>query len=135
MPESLPGICNLRFAGARLSEAVTGFVTSPRGCQTVVSRYLYVLTVLTIHYGTFWPFHGALTVVLIYFIFRLKNVCRCKTSHGGPDGVRLKTINTIASNGAPNKCNNAIQQAIRNGAHSCHVTIGSFQYQTGGLGF
>lgn len=41
---------------------------------------------------------------------------------------------TMASNGAPNKCNNAIQQAIVNGARSCHVAIGSFQYQTGGLG-
>lgn len=95
MPESLPGICHLRFAGARLSEAVTGFVTSQRVCQTVVSRYHHVLTVLMTPHGTFWPLHGALTVVLVYFIFRLKNVCRCKISHGGPDGVRLKTINTI----------------------------------------
>jgi hypothetical protein len=68
------------------------------------------------------------------FHFSFKNGCRYKTSHGGPDGVRLKTINTAASNGAPNKCNNTIQQAIVIGAHSCHVAIGSFQYQTGGLG-
>lgn len=100
-------------------------------CKTVVSRYLHVLTVLTIHFGPFWALHPALNVVLVYFIFRSNKLCRCKASNG----VRLKTINTMTSNGAPNKCNNAIQQAIGNGAHSCHVTIGSFQYQTGGLGF
>ncbi|KAH7238669.1 hypothetical protein BKA59DRAFT_255115 [Fusarium tricinctum] len=104
-------------------------------CEAVVSSYLYVLTVLTIHFGPFWPLHHALNVVLVYFIFRLNNLCRCKTSNIGSDGVRLKTIKTMASNGAPNNRNNAIQQAIENGAHSCHVTIGSFQYQTGGLGF
>lgn len=104
-------------------------------CKTVVSRYLHVLTVLTIHFGPFWALHHALNVVLVYFIFRSNKRCRCKASNGGPDGVRLKTINTMTSNGASNKRNNAIQQAIGNGAHSCHVTIGSFQYQTGGLGF
>lgn len=66
-------------------------------CKTVVSRYLHVLTVLTIHFGPFWALHHALNVVLVYFIFRLNKLCRCKASNGGPDGVRLKTINTMTS--------------------------------------